>query len=307
MPHVRLHFVTGKGGVGKSTVCAALARAAVREGARVLAVELPSPGGLSRILGAHPVVPGLPVQAGPNLWLSFVDGGAALSEYLGRVLRSRRLREAVLTHPLYRAFVAAAPGVGELMAIGKIRDELLQRDGFHRRYDMLVVDAGASGHALGYLRMKDAAGSTFTARGRVRREIDKIDRLLRDPEQTAVHVVALPEDMPLREAETVIAELEAAPELPVGGVFVNRCLAPAPPGFDEAIDALSDAHDVAPLVGALRWRRAGERNQQQHVARFRRDLDLPVAILPHVFRDDGRDLGVGDLDELADIVGEVCL
>ncbi len=307
---VRLHVVTGKGGVGKSTVAAGLARAAVAAGHEVLAVELGAPAGLSRILGVHPAIPGFPARVGPGLSLSFVEGGAALTEYLGRVLRARQLRERVLSHPLYRAFVAVAPGVGELMAMGKIRDELMQRDGLRHRYGVVVVDAGSSGHALAHLRMHHAAQRTF-ARGRVRREVDKIDRLLRDPDTTAVHVVALAEHMPLTEANDVLERLRAPPALPVGVVFCNRALEVAPPGFDAALAetaALFEATDERrALRTALAFRRERERLQEEHIARFERATGrrlerVPeVSFEPAVGRDERR------LDAIAAVVGRACL
>ncbi len=140
-PAQRLHFVTGKGGVGKSTLAAALALALSRSGGRVLAVELDAPGGLSRALGVTLAAPGEIVGSSSGVWVSYFDGGAALSEYLMRKVRLGRLAQKLFDHPLYGAFVQAAPGVKELMAIGKVRDELL----LQRRWDAVVVDAGASG------------------------------------------------------------------------------------------------------------------------------------------------------------------
>ncbi|MBK9030585.1 MAG: P-loop NTPase [Myxococcales bacterium] len=250
-----LHFVTGKGGVGKSTIAAALAMGLAARGRRVLAIELGEAGGLCRVLATRPMAPGAiaPVLATPGLAVTYIDGAAALAEYLTRRMHLGRLGRAVLAHPLYRAFVAAAPGVRELLAMGKIRDELvLQRLGDGPRWDAVVVDAGASGHALEHLRMPAAAERAF-AGGRVHREAEVNAALLRDP-RTAVHVVATPEALPLAEAAQVIARLRAL-GLPLGAVLVNQCRPPPPPDVDAALAALA----ARPDDGAQALARVGRR------------------------------------------------
>lgn len=306
----RLHVVTGKGGVGKSTVCTALARAAQRAGHRVLAIELVAPGGLSRALGVCPGAPGEPTPAEPGLWVSYVEGAAALGEYLGRVLWTRRLADAVFRHPAYRAFAIAAPGVRELMAMGKVRDELMQRDGLRRRWDRVVLDAGATGHALQYLRMASATRRTFTSRGRVRREAEKLEALLGDPEQTAVHVVAAPEHMALCEAESLLQRLADTPSLPVGAVFVNRCLPVSPPGFDlelERLDRRGLAGVGTAVAKSMSWYRGWERQQAEHVAAFEQRSGRRVVRLVERAPQPSGELSEGELRALADHVGRACL
>lgn len=291
MTRARLHVVTGKGGVGKSTVCAAIALASARRGARTLAVEIPDRAGLCRILGVAPAGPGDEAQAAPKLAVSYFDGAAALSEYLGRVVRLGRLLELVLDHPLYRAFVAAAPGVQELMAIGKVRDEL--RSG---RWDCIVVDAGASGHSLQLLRMPAAAAGAFSS-GRVHRESDRIDALLRDPAVCAVHVVATPEEMPLREAEHVIATVRDELRMPLGAVFVNQCRPPPPADLDEAVRLLDNPVVAAAARRALGWVRI----QEAGIAALEDCARVRVTRLPRLMADGGH------ADALAAYVAEAVL
>lgn len=252
----KLHFVTGKGGVGKSTIAAALARAAATRGERVLAIELGEPAGLTRAL------------AGSSISVIAVDGASALAEYLTRRMHLGSFAKPILTHPLYRAFVAAAPGLRELVAIGKVRDEFL----LQARWDVVVVDAGASGHAVDYLRMPATAALTF-ASGRVHREASANAALLRDPSLCAIHVVATPEEMPLAEAAETIAKLRAL-DLAIGRVIVNRCVPPAPPDVDAQIQAVAD-----PVVREVLHRARGwERIQERGIAK----LAMPVLRLPKV-------------------------
>ncbi len=240
----RLHFVLGKGGVGKSTVSAALAVAAARHGQRVLAIELDAPGGLARSLGADVAEPGHVVLTPEGVSTTWFDGAAALAEYLQRVVRLGALLDAVFAHPLYRAFVAAAPGLRELMAVGKIRDELvLQKDGSRPRWDVVVVDAGASGHAIEHLRMPLAAAGTFRS-GRVHRESKRIHSLLSSPELTSVHVVATAEEMPVAEAAESVARLVEL-GLPIGRLIVNQCREPPPAGIERLLARLSSGPEGA--------------------------------------------------------------
>jgi anion-transporting ArsA/GET3 family ATPase len=232
----RLQFVVGKGGVGKSTVSTALALAAANSGLRTLLVELGGPGGCARLLGAKPLEANEPVEAVENLWLTYIEGESALAEYLALVVPVKRLLKTVFQSPVYRAFVAAAPGLKELMTVGKIWFEATREERGLPYWDRIIVDAGASGHSLQYLEMPRAAAETFSS-GLVHREAERVAALLADVEVTAVHVVATPEDMPLVEAAEILDSLQRLC-LPLGGVFVNRCRPPAPPAVDEVILAL---------------------------------------------------------------------
>jgi anion-transporting ArsA/GET3 family ATPase len=252
-----LHYVTGKGGVGKSTIAAALAITAASRGARVLAIELGERAGLARALAGR-----------ADVRVMQIDGATAVGEYLSRKMHLGRFVRPILAHPLYEAFVQAAPGLRELVAIGKIRDEYV----LQRRWDVVVVDAGASGHALEHLRMPYAAEKTF-ASGRVHREAAANAALLRDPSQCAIHVVATAEEMPLGEAVQTIEALRAL-ELAIGRVIVNRCL-PPPPAIEITVED--------PIVaGVLRRSLDRARLQEQGIAALQARLGLAVVRMPRL-------------------------
>lgn len=216
----RLHFVVGKGGVGKTTVAAALARLQADRGRRTLAIELDVAGRLPTLLG-HPGPAATPVEVRPGLHVLTVDGRTALEEYLGLIIPVRRLLQTVFASNVYQYFVAAAPGLKELMSIGKIWYEATREEDGRRVWDMIVVDAPATGHSLQLLRMPQAARDTF-ATGLVQREASKIVDFLRDPRTTAVHVVTLAEEMPATEALESRAEIVDHLGLPFGHLVVNR-------------------------------------------------------------------------------------
>lgn len=281
--HTALHIVTGKGGVGKSTFAAALAAAAARDGRRVLVIEMGEPAGVAGLLGVRPREHGVPVAVAPGLHLAYYDGEAALAEYLLQRVPLRSLMKAMFAHPLYRAFVAAGPGVRELMAIGKVRDEQLGLSTDGPQWDAIVLDAGASGHALQLLGMPAATASAFRS-GLAHREATRVARSLADPEATRVHVVALPEEMPLEEAAEIIERLRGGLGLPVGRLVINQCLPPPPGGAGAAVDELRRGEDparrqlVAAAGRALGWLRL----QEDGIAALERRVAMRAARLPRL-------------------------
>lgn len=274
LPNPELHVVAGKGGTGKSTVAAALAVALSKRRARVLAVELEAPAGLSRIFGARPPEPNRPIEVRQNLWLEVVSGRAALAEYLQIVLKLRPLVRAVIAHPLYRAFTRAAPGLKELMCLGKICTELPS-------WDAIVLDAGASAQALQCLKMPSAAERAFGA-GRVHSEAAKIRRLLADETITKLHIVAIPEVMACEEAVAIAALAGGELHLPLAPVIVNRCLETPPLGAEAAIEQLETfGAPSAGVVLAARRALAWGSVQEQNIARLEAVLG-PALRLPRI-------------------------
>jgi anion-transporting ArsA/GET3 family ATPase len=216
----RLHFVVGKGGVGKTTVAAALALMLARQGRRTLAIEMDVGGRLPTVLGGDGVAP-TPVEVSRGLWVQSLDGRTALEEYLGLVVPVKRLLSTVFSSRIYQYFVAAAPGLKELMTVGKIWYEATREDNGRPAWDAIVVDAPATGHSVQYLRMPQAARDTFGT-GLVQREATRVVELLQDAETTAVHLVTLAEEMPVAETLETYAQLEQTLKMPLGWVVVNR-------------------------------------------------------------------------------------
>jgi anion-transporting ArsA/GET3 family ATPase len=190
-------------------------------GRRTLAIEMDVSGRLPAVLGAPTAAVGTAREVSPNLSVVSIDGRAALEEYLGLVIPVKRLLSTIFSSRVYQYFVAAAPGLKELMTVGKVWYEATRKDGARMTWDTVVVDAPATGHGLQYLRMPQAARDTFGA-GLVQREATRVVDLLQDARTTAVHLVTLAEDMPVTEALEAHAQITGPLGLPAGAVIVNR-------------------------------------------------------------------------------------
>ena len=298
----RLHFVVGKGGVGKTTVAAALALLLTRRGRRTLVVEMDAAGRLPVLLGAG-TARYTPTEVMPGLHVLSVDGRAALEEYLGLIIPVKRLLTSIFSSKIYQYFVAAAPGLKELMTIGKIWYEATRREAGKPAWDAIVVDAPATGHSLQYLRMPQAARDSFGA-GLVRNEAARITDLLRDRRTTAVHLVTLAEEMPVIETLETRAQLVDMLDLPPGYVVVNRLHGRR--FADGLLDRLR--HPGTPVTPAERAllacvaERAAEESgwadiNAANLARLRVGVgDAPVIELPFLFVEE---FGTAEVTELS--------
>jgi len=280
----RVIFLVGKGGVGKSTVSAMLALALAKRGKRVLLAQMEPSRRLAELLGVDADA-SVPVEALPGLFFLNVDGESSLGEYLALVLPIRRLHRLVVTSKLYHHFVAAAPGLKELMTVGKIWYEEQLESAGGRKWDAIVVDAPATGHSLQYLRMPAAAYEAFGP-GLVRREAKRVVDLLTDANRTVVCPVTTAEEMPVNETAEIYRQLIDHLRMPLGVLFVNRVhrapMAPGevptpPPGASSLVeDVLRCAREE---VG---WSAIN----QHHLTRLRAAVPLPTVELPFLFAEE---------------------
>lgn len=280
----RVLFVVGKGGVGKSTVATALAVALAESGKRVLLAQMEPSRRLAEFLGIGGTGDGI-VEALPNLCVLTVDGESALSEYLGLVLPVRRVQRMVVESKLYHHFVAAAPGLKELMTVGKIwYEEQLTVKG-RPKWDVIVVDAPATGHVLQYLRMPSAAAEAFGP-GLVRREAHKVMELLVDPVRTAVCPVTTAEEMPVNETTEMYHQLRERLRMPLGVLFVNRVhTAPLAPADVPEVPAPPGSL-VADVLRCAREEAGWAAINHRYLDRLREVVPMPTVVLPFLFAEE---------------------
>jgi anion-transporting ArsA/GET3 family ATPase len=290
-----LVIVAGKGGVGKTTVTAAMAIAAARVGRRVLVIELEGASGLGPLLGAdRPLRPRDVVLRPPtadqpgSVSGRVVSPGEALTDYLDDH-GMRRLSGRLAKAGVIDVVATAAPGLDDILVLGKVKQ--LERAGTH---DLILLDAPAAGHALTFLRSAKGLADAVTV-GPIATQAQDVLELLGDADRCQVVLVTLPEETPVNEIVETAFALEDEVGVKLGPIIVNG-LYPDRPGLAAALDELGDQVDPG-LVRAARFRLARQGQQAEQVARLSARLPLPQVHLPLCFT---AGLTADDLERLAD-------
>src|SRR5436309_7963846 len=220
----RLLFVAGKGGVGRTTVAAALGLAAARRGKRTIICEVARQERMSHAflregVGFHET------ELAPRLYGISIDPEQSLEEFLVDQIGSRRLAGLLVHNRIFEYLAAATPGLREMATIGKVWElaQLERRRRSDTPYDLVIVDMQATGHGLGALRTPRTFADVARV-GPVRRKAKIIDSFLRDRRQTGVMAVALPEEMPVAETIEFADALRRQMGLPLELTVMNAML-----------------------------------------------------------------------------------
>jgi len=283
----RLVFVTGKGGVGKTTVAVALGLRAAAAGKRTIVCEVSSQERASRIfnrseVGFHEV------EMADDLWTISIDPDHSMREYVLLQLKVRAVRDLLFRSRVFTYLAAATPGLRELVTIGKIW-ELAQpdrkvKDG--RAYDLVIVDAPATGHGVGFLQTPRTFAGIARV-GPIHSQAKRLDTMITDHETTGVAIVSLPEEMPVNETAALERELREGIGIAVDRLYMNGMY---PERFSE--DELAA---LAPLAaGESGLARAAARAaisnarraaaQREQLAHLREETETPIEQIPFLFR-----------------------
>ncbi len=290
----RVVIVAGKGGVGKTTVSAALARAAAQQGRRALIVEVEGKSGLPRMFGADDL--GYEeMTLAPDVRARTVTPDEAMLEYLENHGLTRVAKRLVASGAI-DTLATAAPGIKDILVLGKVKQlEHAEPD------DLIVLDAPAAGHAITFLRSARALLDTVRV-GPIHTQAAEVMELLTDPERCQVVLVTLPEETPVNELVETAYSLEDQVGVALGPVVVNG-LYPPLDGLDADPDAAASDAGVALRDGeattlreAASFRRHRVDLQHEQVARLEAQLPLLQLHLPFLF---DAELGPTQLDHLA--------
>jgi anion-transporting ArsA/GET3 family ATPase len=283
----RLVIVTGKGGVGKSTVALALGMAAAAKGRRTIVCEVSSQEHTSRVfhraeVGFHEV------EMAENLWAISIDPDESIREYLLLQLKVRAMRDMLVRSKIFNYLAAATPGLKELVSIGKIW-ELAQPDRKvkkGREYDIVIVDAPATGHGVGFLQTPRTFAGIAKV-GPIHSQAQELDRFITDHDATGVAIVSLPEEMPVNESASLEQQLRNDVGMAVDRVYMNA-LYPERFSKDDArqLEGALDGAD-GPARAAVRaalseYRRS--RSQRDQLERLKKQVSSPVKTLPFIFK-----------------------
>jgi anion-transporting ArsA/GET3 family ATPase len=285
----RFIFVTGKGGVGKTTVSAALARALAGRGKRVLIAMCNAKERISSMFASELVGPEI-VAVAERIWAVNMDPQLAFEQYGRMVLKVPGLYRVVFQNKYVRSFLPAVPGLSDWAMLGKAWFHTTERDPEGRlRFDIVLFDAPATGHGLDMLRVPKVIVDAVPP-GVLRRDAESAWRMFTNPRETAVLVVTLPEELPVTETLELIKTIRYELELPLGVLAVNGVLLPLFSETERAelgnIDTMGRPASAAEsAVQAAARRAVQEKLQATSLARLFAGTDLPRVVLPYLFED----------------------
>lgn len=282
---LRFIYVTGKGGVGKTTVSAALARAMAARGKRILLCMCNAKERMSAMLGSAPIGSEI-VHVAPNIDAVNMQPEKCLEEYGILMLKSKTLYDALFDNKYVRTFFHAVPGMSEWSMLGKAwwhttellsgrtSDEREPPPGDGWKYEVVIVDAPATGHGVDMLKVPKVILDVAPG-GPLRRDADRAWRLFQDSSHSGVVIVTLPEEMPTNETIELSSAIRKL-NLPIPRLVVNAYL---PPLFDQPQrEALCERAKDERLVAA-RARASREIIQAQALEKLN-SLGVATTVLP---------------------------
>ena len=309
-PHVTI--VTGKGGVGKTTAAAALALTGVASGRRTLLLEVEGRQGFSRVFGTQPW-DYAEREFRPGLWGAAIDPAESVYEYLELFYGLKRVQWMMERSNALDFVTTAAPGLRDLLLVGKLYEiEARRRPDGRRAYDLIVVDAPPTGRIIPFLQAPEAVTDIVRV-GPIRRQAGQIKEMLTDPRRVQAVIVTLLEEMPVRETTEGITALTAA-GIATGPVLANQITLPrVDAAAHERLVALG-AETLRERVEHLGARMSGRTAQltldlsaahvarQQHQTGLRAELARAGARVLGLPLLAGNTFGPDDLEVLADVL-----
>ena len=301
---LRFLVLSGKGGVGRTTIAAALARAAAARGKRVLLAQTNALERLGRFLGRPgPIGPQI-VSVADRLWAVNINPRDALHEYGLIHLKYEAVYRAVFENKTVRGFLAAIPGLDAYAMLGKAWYHTREIENGRPKYDLVILDAPATGHAEAMLRIPQAILDTMP-HSPIGADARAVRDLMSDPARCALVIVTLAEELPVREAQQLATIGRHRLKMALGPLVVNGLPSKRldDPDVANLIDRVTLPTGDQPLDATMRVAaglRAHRQTANEMLARLRAEPGLPMIELP---RFNTADLGPQEIARLANQLG----
>lgn len=292
----RILFITGKGGVGKTTVAAAMAYAARDRGLNVCLVEvIPSPN--MRMIFEQDIPLYKETEVDRNITVLTIEPFRALHEYVGLQLKIGGAARLIMNNRILNYFLDTAPGWRELITVGKIwhLHDMKSKWSHKPRFDLIVVDSPATGHGLSFLKVPSVFMNIIKM-GRMQGQTADVQTMLTDPAISLLNVVTLPEEMPVNESISLLTTAREELHIPTGFTFVNSVYSPlfdeksreAFERFREDAEAMERLRELFPdrakgIFTALENRQARVAQSQFYENMVREQIGPPIIRIPHFY------------------------
>lgn len=307
----QLLIISGKGGVGKTTVAAAVSVLAARYNKRVLLCEVEGKSALSSLFETAELTP-TPRELRPNLYGMNISAEEALEEYFDVQLHLKRIAKPLVASQLVYYVTHAAPGLRDILMLGKVWYEATQK----RRFDIIVLDTPAAGHAVSMLRSPSGFLQAVPL-GPLAKSARQVVEWLQDPEKVSILLVSMAEDMPVNETIETTRLLEEKLDMDVTATFINMLYPELyeNPELEQSLKELESPKELIELAGLTKQKLTqknasalfdcgkfylARRDLQRHhreILKKKLSHTSRMVDLPFLFRDR---FSVSALDELAD-------
>lgn len=307
----RLIFVMGKGGTGKTTLSLSLAFAAEKAGKRVLLAETEEGTAIGRIFGQTEINE-TPIPVSDGISIARVLLKAEMAAYTHFHIKSGFIAKRITGSRLFDYLATATPGLKEIMTLGRLwRWEADRQESGRPVYDIIIVDSPATGHVLSLLRLPKTLIRMIRV-GPLVSQVKQLDALLKDPDRTALALVSLPEELPVKESVELMGIARDEIRVPVRMFFLNGVYPDifssrnvenahgmifSEEGLGRLRASVSHRKALDAVVAAARHQYTRREIHEKYIDYIHRAVSCPVVEIPFFYTND---MAVGDMRQIAD-------